>query len=114
MPKLNIQIEKLIKTSLFLDNKRKEKLKDALTRASDADKRKLLKILKSEKKSISAVIKRYIKEKGKDAIDNLDMIIKKCKKLVRKTKEKVETKEDRKEMEKLLSSLDDSKKTKTK
>lgn len=108
MAKTDTKIQKLIDGSLFLDEKRKKKLRKALKKASDKDKKELVKILESEDEAISEIIENYINSKGKEALSELDRILGKGKLSVSKLKEKKEKKAEEKKMEKLLEDLDNT------
>ncbi|MBU1992763.1 MAG: hypothetical protein ABH856_04320 [Patescibacteria group bacterium] len=106
MAEIETKIEKLIATSLFLDNTRKEKLRKVVKKATPEEKERLVKVLESEKTEISGIVQNYIKNNGKEAVANLNRTIKKGKLKLRKTKEVKENKKEEAEMEDLLDRLD--------
>jgi len=99
------KIQKLIKTSLFLDEERKAKLQKVLAKLSEKDKEKLLEILESEKKAIKDMVKTYIEKNGEKAISRLDMFINQGKGKIRKTEERKDRQKEQEQAESLLKDL---------
>ena len=99
------KIQKLIKTSLFLDEERKAKLQKVLAKLSEKDKEKLLEILESEKKAIKDMVKTYIEKNGEKAISRLDMFINQGKGKIRKTEERKDRQKEQEQAENLLEGL---------
>lgn len=99
------KIQKLIKTSLFLDEGRKAKLQKVLPNLSEKDKENLLQILESEKEALKGMIKNYIEKNGEKAISRLDMFLAHGKGKIRKTEERKDRQKEEERAEKLLDDL---------
>jgi len=72
MLKIDKEIKDLIKTSLFLDSARKNKLLEILEVASESEKKTILKTLRKDKKDFEKMIKNFISKKGEEGIQILD------------------------------------------
>lgn len=99
------KIQKLIKTSLFLDEGRKAKLQKVLPNLSEKDKEKLLQILESEKETLKGMIKNYIEKNGEKAISRLDIFLSHGKGKIRKTEERKDRQKEEEQAENLLKDL---------
>jgi|GEM_PF-6496180 len=99
------KIKKLIKTSLFLSDKQKEKLNKIFRKLNEKEKEKLLEILESEKTAISEMIRSYMEKNGDKAVSNLEMILNKGKGKIRRKEEEKDRTKDAEQAEKLLDDL---------
>ncbi len=105
MPKINSQIEELIRTSLFLNSGRKKKLLKLLEVASESEKKEIFKTLKTEKKNFKVMVKRFIEEKGEDGGKTLEKLFMKANLKISNAYEETVQIEEEDKMERLIDDL---------
>jgi len=107
MPDIDEHLEKMIKSSLFLDSKRKKRLFSVFEGMLEGEKKKLLEVLEAEASIVRKTLEKYISKKGQNALDKLYEIFASGKREVIKSKEMTTKKVEEAEMEKLIQELED-------
>ncbi len=102
------RIEKLIKSSLFLDSKSQKALLSTLQDSSEEKKEKLLKILESQEAFLRAGFNLQIEKNGKDGVAQIDQVFIKAGGKLNKEKEVQDRSTEELAAEKLLSDIDNA------
>jgi hypothetical protein len=106
MTQIEPKISKLITSSLFLSEKKKEELKELLKSATPAEKEDLLQLLESEKEAAKEFTQKMIEQKGPEAITDLNRIVHKGKREVSKGQEKEDRQKESKQLDQLTKDLE--------
>lgn len=102
------QLEKLIKSSLFLDSRSQKMLLSNLENVSQEKKEELLKILQSQEAFLRAGFKLLIQKNGKDGLSQIDQLFIKAGGKLNKEKEVQDRSAEELAAEKLLSDIDNA------
>jgi hypothetical protein len=103
---LNKKINKLLKTSFFLNPLKKKMILNAMQRVSSEQKESLLKILLEEKNLLKDSLKKYLLKNGKEGIATINRILKKGETQKTKIEENKEKIVEEEQMDSLLQELE--------
>lgn len=98
-------LEKLIKSSLFLDKSRKKKLLENFSHLTSEEQNKLQVLLQKEKKVLKESLKKYLRIKGKEGFAELTAILTKGKSGFSKHTEEKERKSEGEMSEDILDQI---------